>query len=142
MKLLLATAVVVLAVSAAALVVHPVSVVAQQPMGNGMSSDQMRMMHQQMVPGSQASDATAPTMPGQDAFGAIQEIVGILEADPKTDWSKVNLEALRQHLIDMNDVTLKAEAVAKPVDGGIEVTVTGAGRTAQAITAHGPGARA
>ena len=51
----------------------------------------------------------------------------MLEADPNTDWSKVNLEALRQHLIDMNEVTLKAEAVAKPVDGGIEVTVTGAG---------------
>ena len=69
-------------------------------------------------------------MPGQDAFGAIQQIVRMLEADPNTDWSKVNLEALRQHLIDMNEVTLKAEAVAKPVDGGIEVTVTGAGRTA------------
>ena len=60
MKSMLATAVVVLAVSEAALVVHPVSVVAQQPMGNGMSSDQMQMMHQQMVPGSQTSDATMP----------------------------------------------------------------------------------
>jgi hypothetical protein len=130
---MLATAVVVLAVSAAALIVHPVSVVSQQPMSNGMSSDQMRMMHQQMVPGSQASDATAPTMPGQDAFGAIQEIVRILEADPKTDWSKVNLEALRQHLIDMSEVTLKADAVTKPIDGGIEVTVTGTGRTVEAI---------
>src|SRR5271167_2194275 len=49
-----------------------------------------------------------PTMPGQDAFGAIQEIVQILQSDPKTDWSKVDLEALRQHLIDMNKVTLKA----------------------------------
>ena len=57
----------------------------------------------------------------------------MLEADPNTDWSKVNLEALRQHLIDMNEVTLKAEAVAKPVDGGIEVTVTGKGRTVEAI---------
>jgi hypothetical protein len=56
-----------------------------------------------------------------------------LEADPNTDWSKVNLEALRQHLIDMNDVTLKAEAVAKSKDGGIEVTVTGEGRTVEAI---------
>jgi len=27
----------------------------------------------------------APTLPGQDAFGAIQEIVRILDADPKTD---------------------------------------------------------
>ena len=42
---------------------------------------------------------TIPTMPGQDAFGAIQEIVQMLAADPKTDWSKVNLEALRQHLL-------------------------------------------
>ena len=63
----------------------------KQPMGNGMSNDQMQMMHQQMVPGSQTSDNASPTMPGQDAFGAIQEIVRILEADPKTDWSKVIL---------------------------------------------------
>ena len=70
----------------------------KQPMGNGMSSDQMQMMHQQMVPGSQTSGTATPTMTGQDAFGAIQEIVRILEVDPKTDWSKVNLEALRQHL--------------------------------------------
>ena len=105
----------------------------KQPMGNGMSNEQMQMMHQQMVPGSQTSDTTTPTMPGQDAFGAIQEIVRMLEADPNTDWSKVNLEALRQHLIDMNEVTLKAEAVIKPIDGGIEVTVTGTGRTAEAI---------
>lgn len=75
-----------------------------------------------------------PTMPGQDAFGAIQEIVQMLDADPKTDWSKVDLEGLRQHLIDMNAVTLKADATAKPIDGGIEVTVTGAtGRTVAAI---------
>ena len=105
----------------------------KQPMGNGMSNDQMQMMHQQIVPGSQTSDTTTPTMPGQDAFGAIQEIVRILEADPKTDWSKVNFEALRQHLIDMSEVTLKADAVAKPIDGGIEVTVTGTGRTVEAI---------
>jgi len=74
-----------------------------------------------------------PTMPGQDAFGAVQEIVGMLEADPHTDWSKVNLEALRQHLIDMNEVTLKADAVATPIDGGIEIAVTGSGRTLLAI---------
>jgi hypothetical protein len=72
-------------------------------------------------------------MPGQDAFGAIQEIVQILDADPKTDWSKVDLEALRQHLIDMNEVTLKADAAAKPIDGGLEVTITGSGRTLLAI---------
>lgn len=85
---------------------------------------------------SGAAGATAqavPTMPGQDAFGAIQEIVRLLEADPATDWSKVDLEMLRQHLIDMNRVTLDAEAAATPVDGGIAVEVTGAGRTLAAI---------
>ena len=76
---------------------------------------------------------TVPTMPGQDAFGAIQEIVQMLDADPKTDWSKVDLEALRQHLIDMNEVTLKAGAVPKQIDGGLEVAVTGNGRTLIAI---------
>ncbi len=37
--------------------------------------------------------AGQPTLPGQDAFGTIQEIVRLLEADPKTDWSKVNIAA-------------------------------------------------
>jgi hypothetical protein len=76
-----------------------------------------------------------PTLPGQDAFGAIQEIVKILEADPATDWSKVNLERLRQHLIDMNEVTLRAVVKAEPVPGGLQMAITGAGRTEQAIRA-------
>jgi len=83
--------------------------------------------------GMQSGAANAATMPGQDAFGAIQEIVRILDADPKTDWSKVNIEALRQHLIDMNEVTLHAIAVQRDIDSGIEITVTGEGRTADAI---------
>ena len=74
-----------------------------------------------------------PTMPGQDAFGAIQEIVRMLDADPKTDWSKVDLEGLRQHLIDMNEVTLHADASTTPIDGGVAIAVTGSGRTAEAI---------
>jgi hypothetical protein len=54
--------------------------------------------------------ATRPTLPGQDAFGAIQEVIQILEVDPTTDWSNVNIAALREHLIDMNEVTLHATA--------------------------------
>jgi hypothetical protein len=76
---------------------------------------------------------SAPQLSGQDAFGAIQEIVRMLESDPATDWSKVDLEALRQHLIDMNEVALKADAAAQPVDGGLAVAVTGSGRTLLAI---------
>jgi len=74
-----------------------------------------------------------PTLPGQDAFGAVQEIVGMLEADPATDWSKVNLDALREHLIDMNEVALHADAAVERIDGGIRAVVTGSGRTLVAI---------
>jgi hypothetical protein len=74
-----------------------------------------------------------PTSPGQDAFGAIQEVVQILEADPATDWSKVNIGALREHLIDMNEVTLRASASERMLDNGIEIAVTGEGRTLAAI---------
>ena len=97
--------------------------------------DQMHSMMNQTMGGMHGHQiaGTVPTMPGQDAFGAIQEIVGLLDADPKTDWSKVDLEALRQHLIDMNEVTLQADAAVKPIAGGIEIAVTGSGRTVEAI---------
>jgi hypothetical protein len=68
-----------------------------------------------------------PTLSGQDAFGAIQEVVQILQADPATDWSKVNIDALREHLIDMNEVTLHAIATERVLDNGVEIAVTGRG---------------
>ena len=150
LRIITATAVTILSVSALVFVYPTPTVFAQQPptMGHGMpGSDQipdvMRQHHQQMMQMQEETgtpDVSIPTMPGQDAFGAIQEIVRNLEADPKTDWSKINLEALRQHLIDMNDVTLKADAAAKPIDGGVEIAVTGTERTIEAIqrmiTAH------
>jgi hypothetical protein len=109
---------------------------AQQPVGPAQMQEMMRQHNPQgMMPmhsGMQAGLMT-PTMPGQDAFGAIQEVVRILDADPKTDWSKVDLEALRQHLIDMNEVTLNADADAKTVDGGLQVAIAGTGRTLVAI---------
>lgn len=104
--------------------------------GHGQAAGPMQQ-HQQMMQmhghAAGQADGATPTLPGQDAFGAVQEIVRILEADPKTDWSKIDLEALRQHLIDMNELTLKADAVAKPVDSGVEIAVTGSGRTLAAI---------
>jgi hypothetical protein len=72
-------------------------------------------------------------MPGQEAFGTIQEIVRILEADPATDWSKVNIAALREHLIDMDEVTMRANARERTLANGLEITVTGQGRTLGAI---------
>jgi len=64
------------------------------------------------------------TEPGNDAFGTIQEVVHKLQADPKTDWSRVNLEALRQHLIDMNNFTLNVDVVRqRNIDGGVELEI-------------------
>ena len=77
--------------------------------------------------------AGAPTQPGQSAFAAIQEIVTIFETDPKTDWSKVDIEALRRHLIDMDNVTLRAEVKAEPVEGGMRFVVTGSGDVRDSI---------
>ncbi|MCW5751475.1 MAG: hypothetical protein KIT81_10040 [Alphaproteobacteria bacterium] len=80
----------------------------------------------------QAAQAS-PSLPGQDAFGAIQEIVRILSADPATDWGKVDLAVLREHLIDMNEVTLNARAREHRRPDGIDIDVSGEGRTRAAI---------
>ncbi len=103
-------------------------------MGQGMQGgmDPHAMMRQRSGMSGQ------PTAAGQDAFGTIQEVVRMLEADPKTDWSKVNIAALREHLIDMNEVTLRAAASERTLDDGIEITVTGEGRTLAAIKSMVP----
>lgn len=88
-----------------------------------------------------AAQRPKPTRAGQEAFATIAEIVRILEADPRTDWSTVDLEALRQHLMDMDDVTMRASVRVTPVDGGVIFEVSGSGRVRDAIRrmamAHG-----
>lgn len=73
-----------------------------------------------------AMQDTAPALreSGQSAFAAIQEITAALMADPATDWSKVNIEALRQHLIDMDNVTLRADVASEEIHGGARFNVT------------------
>ena len=84
--------------------------------------------------GAARSDAQAlPSSPGEAAFGTISEVVRLLKADSSTDWSKVDVEALRQHLIDMDDVMTHAAVVTRDIPGGAEFRVTGTGRTAAAI---------
>jgi len=96
-------------------------------MGQGMQGGMGR------YGGMHGQQSGLPAMPGQDAFGTIQEVVAMLEADPATDWSKVNIAALREHLIDMNEVTLRAASSERMLDNGIEIAVTGEGRTLAAI---------
>ncbi len=70
---------------------------------------------------------------GQSAFATIAETVALLTADSLTDWTKVDIEALRQHLIDMDDVMIRARSVAATVEGGVSIDVTGEGRVHEAI---------
>jgi hypothetical protein len=64
--------------------------------------------------------------PGNDVFGTVQEVIQRLEADPETDWSKVDLEALRQHLIDMHQVAFHVEVISRdPLENGVRLVVRG-----------------
>ena len=88
-------------------------------------------MHHRMV--GMMAHAASPTEPGQAAFGAIQEVVEMLQADPHTDWSKVDVDAVRQHLIDMDEVTMRATAQKEPIENGLRIKVIGSDRTLEAI---------
>lgn len=69
-----------------------------------------------------SKSSTPLTEAGNDAFGTLQEALQQLLADPKTDWSKVNMEALRQHLADMRNFTLDVDVIKQtPTKNGIEV---------------------
>jgi len=123
---------------------------AQSPTPPGGSAQQGStpgmMPHHPMSPGpmphgamphhtARGSAAGGSTLPGQDAFGAISEIVRLLDADPRTDWNTVDFERLRQHLIDMNEVVLRSAVAASVVPGGLAMEITGPARTEQAIRA-------
>ncbi len=84
-----------------------------------------------------APAAAQATVPSQAAFATIQEIVKRLKADPTTDWSKVNLEALRQHLIDMDNVVMRSAVKQTNVAGGVSLDITGTGDVAAAIKRMG-----
>jgi hypothetical protein len=101
----------------------PLPVVAQTASDHsstGMSQHTMdhSKMHDQMT-------GRVPMEPGQSAFAAIHEIVGLLEADPNTEWAKVNIDALREHLVDMDAVTLHAQINSEAVENSIRFTATG-----------------
>ncbi len=75
-------------------------------------------MHKPSVSDSPLTEA------GNDVFGTIQEVIRKLNHDPKVDWSKVNLEALRRHLVDMNDMTLNIEVISQQtIDKGLKILI-------------------
>jgi len=95
--------------------------------------EHMQMMTTGKDEASGQKQSSGPAEAGEGAFAAIQEIVALLNADPKTDWSKVDIDALRQHLVDMNNVTLRANVTSAPIDAGVRFEVTGEGPVRQSI---------
>ncbi|WP_316302455.1 hypothetical protein [Aliisedimentitalea sp. MJ-SS2] len=90
------------------------------------------------------SAPTAPGIaePGQGAFAAIAEIVALLRHSPETDWTQVDIEGLRAHLVDMDKLVMHAETETSLVEDGLEMRIrlTGEGGAAvsRMIPAHGP----
>jgi len=88
-----------------------------------MDMDHGYMNHETMS-NSFSNDGKTATMPGQDAFGAIGEIVELLNNNPDTAWSKVNINALKEHLMDMDLLTTKTNVKETVVNNGMVFEVT------------------
>ena len=62
------------------------------------------------------------TEAGNDVFGTIQEVITKLNADANTDWSKVDIEALRKHLVDMYEMTININVISQEsIKDGLKV---------------------
>lgn len=88
------------------------------------------------------SDHGQPKETGQAAFAAIAEIVEQLKSDPDTGWSRVDIDGLRRHLVDMDLVTTHAEVYRVIRPEGARFEIKGTPRTLEAIRnmvpAHAP----
>jgi len=63
------------------------------------------------------------TEAGTDPFAVIQEVITLLEANPDTDWSMVNIESLRSHLVEMQDMTLNVNVEQEPIKLGFKAII-------------------
>lgn len=90
------------------------------------------MDHTMHVQG-QSVQGTILTEPGQGAFAALSEVVRVLEADPDTDWSQVDLAGLRAHLVDMDRVVSDAIVEETALPDGLSAIATGDAATLAAL---------
>ena len=70
--------------------------------------------------GAMTNTDAQPNEGGQATFAALIEIVSILEQDDKTDWEDVDIDGLREHLLDMNHLILDTEAT-KTITGDSQI---------------------
>ncbi|WP_188672376.1 hypothetical protein [Neptunicoccus cionae] len=71
--------------------------------------------------------------PGQGAFAALSEVVHVLEADPNTDWTKVDLTGLRAHLLDMDRLVTDTIVAETSLANGLHAVATGDADTIAAL---------
>ena len=79
----------------------------------------------------------ALVQPGQAIFGALQEVLERLEADPATDWTRVDLDALREHLVQMDLLFREADVSRQPLPDGMRFEVRGGDDVLRAAEAIG-----
>lgn len=117
--------------------VASVALVAKEkiPMIHGQHGKHSGMNHAEMDHGAMNHDAMGgmPTEFGEAGFAAIAEIVNLLSKDPDTDWSNVNINALREHLVMMNQLVLGANVEEQAIPNGRRFTVSGSGQVLKAI---------
>lgn len=92
--------------------------------------------------GHHAPLVLTPQEPGNGAFAAIAEIVQLLARDDATDWSTVDIDALRTHLVDMDALIIGAEVETQELPDGLVMSVSRGGRPGAAaermVPAHAP----
>ena len=74
-----------------------------------------------------------PKEVGDAGFAAIAEIVSLLSNNPDTDWAKVNINGLRDHLVMMNQLVSGATVDEQVIDNGMRFSVTGEAVVLKAI---------
>ncbi|HCW84617.1 MAG TPA: hypothetical protein DHC76_11490 [Rhodobacteraceae bacterium] len=89
-----------------------------------------------------AHTSGSPSETGQSQFAAIAEIVTLLRDDPNTDWAQVDIKALRDHLVDMDNVTTRASVKRSVDETSVTFMVTGddvvAASIRRMVLAHSP----
>jgi hypothetical protein len=81
------------------------------------------MSHTAMMGHNIAPTQVVLTESGTDPFATLQEVIAALESNTNTSWEKVNIEALRLHLVEMQDMTINVDVKQRNIDNGFQAVV-------------------
>jgi hypothetical protein len=82
------------------------------------------MNHAAMMGHNTAPTQVVLTESGTDPFATLQEVIAALESNTRTNWEKVNIEALRLHLVEMQDMTINVDVKQQHIDNGFQAVVS------------------